>query len=58
METAYLRVSEIAKMTGLSPEVIRKWCRTGALKSSKPGGKVTLVKRTDFEEFMESKNTK
>ena len=52
MEIAYLRVSEIAKMTGLSTDVIRKWCRSGKLKASKPGGKDYLVKANDFEEFM------
>ena len=58
MENAYLKVNEIAKMTGVSPEVVRKWCRNGMLKSYKPGGKCLLIKRSDFDEFMESSVSK
>lgn len=58
VEVAYFKVSEIAKMTGISAEVIRKWCRTGKLKASKPGGKDYLIKRVDFDEFMASTETK
>ena len=54
MEVAYLKVSEIAKMTGLSAEVIRKWCRSGKLKACKPGGKDYLIKPEDFNELMDS----
>lgn len=54
MEVAYLRVPEIAKMTGISTEVVRKWCRDGKLKAAKPGGKDYLIKASDFNEFMES----
>ena len=58
MEIAYLKVPEIAKMTGISPEVVRKWCRNGELKAYKPGGKDMLIKKSDFEAFMESKMVK
>ena len=58
MENVYLKVPEIAKMTGISPEVVRKWCRSGELKAYKPGGKDLLIKQSDFEAFMESKVAK
>lgn len=54
MEIAYLKVSDIAKMTGVGVEVVRRWCRSGKLKAYRPGGKDLLVKRSDFEAFMEA----
>lgn len=58
MEIAYLKVAEIAKMTGLRAEVIRRWCRSGMLKASKPGGKDYLVKKSDFDKFMDESAAK
>lgn len=58
MENVYLKVNEIAKMTGINPDTVRKWCRSGGLKSYKPGGKDLLIKRSDFDQFMESKASK
>lgn len=51
MESAYLSPQKIADMTGLSKETVLKWCRTGRLKASRPGGKY-LIKCEDFEAFM------
>lgn len=55
MKSAYIRVSEIAQLAGVSIRTAREWCRTGKLKSYKLGGKDHLVKREDFEAFMEGR---
>lgn len=43
-------------MTGKAAGTVRKWCRTGVLKASKPTGKDYLIKREDFEAFMNADN--
>lgn len=53
MENVYLTTKKISEMTGLRSELIAEWCRKGKLKAYQPCGKTYLVKREDFEAFME-----
>ena len=52
MEVVYLSCADVAKMTGKKVETVRRWCRTGALKSFKPNGKDVFIKADDLAEFM------
>lgn len=54
MKSAYLTTKEIAEMTNVTHRTVIVWCRTGKLKAAKPGGGKYLVKREDFEAFMEA----
>ena len=57
--TEWLSVEMIYEQLGkLVPlDTIRSWIRSGKLKAYRPG-KVYLVKREDFERFMEESQTK
>lgn len=55
METRYFSCPEIAEMTGYSLRTVWEWCRTGALKASRPTGKAYFIREDDFQEFMERK---
>lgn len=55
VELAYLTCADIAKMTGKTLLTVQKWCRSGKLKAARPGGRDYLIKREDFEAFMEGK---
>lgn len=58
METAYYSCGDVSKITGRSLRTVWNWCRTGKLKASRPGGKDYVIKKSDFEAFMESDNSK
>lgn len=56
VEIAYFSCADIAKMTGRKLSTVQKWCSSGKLKASRPGGRDYLIKKSDFEAFMESDN--
>lgn len=58
MDSAYFSCKDISKMTGKSIRTVWLWCNSGKLKASRPGGRDYLIKREDFESFMESDNRK
>ena len=57
-ETEWLTIEDIYERLGRKVPVdsIRSWIRTKKLKAFKPG-KVYLIKREDFEEFMRGSQT-
>ena len=56
MEHAYLSCADIVNLTGMTKKTVWNWCRTGKLKASRPGGRDYIIKREDFEAFMETDN--
>lgn len=52
MDVVYLSCADVAKMTGKKVETVRKWCRSGVLKSFKPNGKDVFIKEEDLKVFM------
>ena len=58
MQTAYLSCRDIAKMTGKNIRTVWGWCKSGRLKASRPGGRDYLIKKEDFESFMNADNRK
>lgn len=46
-----LQLEEISSLVGMHIESVRRWCRSGKLKSYKFGMKYT-VKGSDFKDFM------
>ena len=54
MQKNYYSCKDVAEMTGFSLRSVWKWCRSGKLKASRPGGRDYLIKAEDFQAFMES----
>lgn len=52
-----LHVEEIAKLTRMHVESVRRWCRTGKLPSYQFGGKY-IVTGSDFKAFMKRSKVK
>lgn len=52
-----LHVEEIAKITRMHVESVRRWCRSGKLPSYQFGGKF-IVTGSDFKEFMRRSRVK
>lgn len=52
-----LRVEDIAEMTAMHPESVRRWCRQGKLTSYCFGNKY-IVTGEDFKEFMRKSKVK
>ncbi len=48
----FLSVQQIHELTGKCPETIRKWCRSGRLRHTKPDREY-FVKPEDLEAFLE-----
>lgn len=56
VDIAHFSCQDIANMTGKTLRTVHRWCRSGKLKASKPGGRDYLISRDSFEEFMNSNN--
>lgn len=54
MQIRYFSAREIANMTGRSVYTVWRWCRSGKLPASCPGGRDYLIAEPDFEAFMAS----
>lgn len=52
-----LHVEEIAKLTKMHVESVRRWCRHGKLPSYQFGGKFIVV-GSDFKDFMQRSKVK
>ena len=52
-----LHIDEIAKLTKMNEESVRRWCRTGKMASYCFGGKYIVV-GSDFKEFMRKSKVK
>lgn len=52
-----LHIEEIAKLTKMNEESVRRWCRKGLLASYRFGGKY-IVMGSDFKEFMKRSKVK
>ncbi len=46
-----MTVAEVAKVTGRDPETVRRWIRSGKLRSSKVGTQ-HVVEEPDLDEFL------
>lgn len=53
MQNRYLSCSDVATMTGKTLKTVWSWCRTGKLKASKPGGRDYIIKKEDFDAFID-----
>lgn len=58
MRVEYFSCSEIAQITGVKAATVRRWCKTGKLKASRPGGRVYIVEKSDLEAFLKSDGSK
>lgn len=56
MQVGYLSCADVANLTGKSKKTVWGWCNSGKLKASRPGGRDYVIKRSDFEAFMDSDN--
>ena len=56
MENCYLTPAQIADMTNMKIGTVWGWIRSERLKAYCPNGKTYLVKREDFEAFIENTN--
>jgi excisionase family DNA binding protein len=56
-DDAVLHVEDIAKMTNMHVESVRRWCRTGKLSSYCFGNKYIIV-GSDFKDFMSMSKVK
>lgn len=50
----HYRISEMSEITGVKVHTLRRWIKRGALKASRPGGKLLLVKMSDFDACMKN----
>lgn len=58
MKSTYLSCADIVSLTGMTKKTVWSWCRSGKLKASRPGGRDYVIKREDFEAFMNRDNRK
>ena len=58
MKSEYFSCAEVAQIAGVKTKTVWNWVNTGKLKASRPGGRDYLIKRADFEEFLEMDNRK
>lgn len=56
MEIRYFSCRDVSKMTGKQLRTVWKWCSSGKLKASRPGGREYLIKESDLKDFLDSDN--
>lgn len=52
MKNDYLSCEDVANLTGKTLADVRRWCKSGRLKASRPGGRAWIIKKSDFEDFL------
>ena len=55
--TTYLKTSQVAKILNVHPGAVRRWIRLKELKTIKLGAKQIRIRKDDFEEFIQKKES-
>ena len=56
MKVRYFSCKEVSEMTGKRIRTVWKWCNSGKLKASRPGGREYLIRESDLQDFLDSDN--